>query len=190
MKRPPSGAKFIFKKTLKNRFLSVIKQRLQEDVGTILTLVNQYNEKSERGIGYWALLRMLLPIIEAIAHIENTTPQLILKKIDIPTPYLMWDLFRNSLMHGDLIYYGEYKGRRITWGVSISEDLKTHIIRDKKIHINVSKLYEDLNKYLDKSIASDNQRMIEVEVGVLYDDSNMKARKNIKREIIDEFLKL
>ncbi|MBU2578256.1 hypothetical protein KKA69_05540 [Patescibacteria group bacterium] len=190
MKRPPNGAKFVFKKTLKNRFLAVIKQRLQDDVGTILNLVNQHNEKSERGIGYWALLRTLLPIIEAISHIENTTPQSILKKISIPTPYLMWDLFRNSLMHGDLIHYGEYKGKRIKWGVSISKDLTIHIIRDKKIHISVSKLYEDLNEYLDKSIASTNQIMIDVEVGVLYDDSNMNARKHIEREIVDEFSKL
>jgi len=188
MKRSPSGAKFIFKKTSKSRFLSQIKQRLQDDVGTILDLVSQHNSKSERGIGYWASLRMILPIIEAIAHIENASPQSILTKINIPTPYLMWDLFRHSLMHGDLIHYGKYKGKQITWGVSISKDLNTHIIRDKKIHISVYKLYEDLNKYLDTSIASTNQTEIDVEVGVLYENSNTKNK--MKREIIDEFSKL
>lgn len=171
MKRPPKSSHFEMTQMRRVDFLIGAFQRLQDDVGTIITLINAHNSQSilqkKRVIGFWATLRMILPIIEAISHVQNIRPEALLgNHLNINVPYLTWDLFRHSLIHGDTLQEGKYLGKNVTWGIGFGAG--GHIITSGHIGIDVPTLYNDLVNYLQQEIAKNDQMFIDIETGVEY----------------------
>lgn len=188
MKQPPRNASFAMTQMSRVDFLTGVLRRLQDDVGNILSLIDSHNVKSiqsgNRVIGFWAELRMILPIIEAVSHAMNMRPQEILgNHLNITTPDLMWDLFRHSIIHGDTLQEGTYNGKNVSWGVGVG--LGSHVISNGHIGIDAKVLYDDLVNYLQGEIANNDQTLIDIETGVEYG-----TRGNARQEIIDDFLKL
>ncbi len=180
MKHAPHGAKFQKIQVKRVDFLSAVLARLSDDVGTVLDLIDQRNEAAERKIGFWASIRMVMPIVEAVAGAVGETPQEVLgQHLGIATPYLAWDLFRHSLAHGDYLQTGEYEGKKVGWGVFLSAG---HTFGDGKIHISVRSLYEALREYLETQIGKQDETLVDVEVGVLYSEP--------WQNVIDDFAKL
>lgn len=181
MKQPPRGASFDKTPMKKVDFLQAALQRLNDDVGTILDLVEGYNKKSQRQIGFWASIRMIMPIIEAISHVVGESPQnFIGNHLNVDTSFLAWDLFRHSLMHGDYLQHGKYQTKDVSWGVLMLG--KGHIIKSGHIGIDVRTLYEDLKKYLEDEVAKNDQTTVDIEIGVIYSTP--------RQEIIDDFSKI
>lgn len=188
MKQPPKSARFEITQMKRVDFIGGALRRLQDDVGTILQLIDAHNLQTftnhGRTIGYWASLRLILPIIEAVSHVLGIRPQqLIGNHLNIPTPDLMWDLFRHSLTHGDTLQEGNYQGKRVSWGVGF--DLGGHVISPGHINIDVPTLYTDLVNCLQSEIAKNDQTLVDVETGVDYG-----IKGNPKQGIISDFLKL
>lgn len=181
MKRPPVGAIFEMKQMKRVDFYRDALARLNDEVGTILQLVVEHNKRSERKIGFWASLRMTLPIVEAVSHVAGETPQAFLGKyLDAKTPHLAWDLFRHSLIHGDYLQHGKYQSKDVGWGVIMMG--QGHISVSGHIGIDVISLYEKLREFLEDEVANNDQTIVDVEVGVLYTTP--------KTQIIDDFSKL
>lgn len=181
MKQPPREARFETIPMKKAEFLSTVLERLNDDVGTILQLIKEHNKNSDRKIGFWASLRMIMPIVEAISHVVGESPQNFLgSHLGITTPHLAWDLFRHSLMHGDYLQHGKYQLKDVSWGVLMME--QGHIIASEHIGIDVISLYQDLKNYLEDEVARNDQTITNVEVGVVYSTP--------RQEIIDDFSKL
>lgn len=181
MKQAPRGARFETTPMKKVEFLRAILERLTDDVGTILKLIEEHNKNSDRKIGFWASLRMIMPIVEAISHVIGETSQNFLgNHLGITTPHLTWDLFRHSLMHGDYLQHGKYQSKDVSWGVLMMG--QGHIIASEHIGIDVISLYQDLKRYLENEVAKNDQTIVNVEVGVVYSTP--------RQEIIDDFLKL
>ncbi|KKQ85186.1 MAG: hypothetical protein UT08_C0009G0020 [Candidatus Woesebacteria bacterium GW2011_GWB1_38_8] len=181
MKRPPTGAVFEMKQMKQVDFYRDALVRLNDEVGTILQLVEEHNKKSERKIGFWASLRMILPVVEAVSNVAGETPQEFLgKHLDVKTPHLAWDLFRHSLIHGDYLQHGKYQSKEVGWGVIMMG--QGHINASGHIGIDVISLYEKLREFLEDEVAKNDQTSIEIEVGVLYTTP--------KIQIIDDFSKL
>lgn len=188
MKRPPLSARFEITQMRRVDFLSGALQRLQDDVGTILQLVDSHNHQTfsnhGRTIGYWASLRLILPIIEAISHAMGIRPQQLLGNyLNISTPNLMWDLFRHSLTHGDTLQEGIYRGKRVSWGVTFG--LGGHVISAGNINIDVPTLYLSLVHYLQQEIAKNDQTLVDIETGVEY---GVSGKPN--QDIVSDFSKL
>jgi len=177
MKRPPSGASFEKVKIKKKKFLESVLKRLEDDVGLYFDALPKISPK--KAVGFWASLRLILPIIEAVSHAVGEKPQEFLSKyFDVKAPYLTWDLFRHSLIHGDYIHHGKYKNKEISWGVLIYGS--GHIYTEDHIGIDSLYLYKKLVDYLKREIAKNESKIVEIEVGVIY----IKPKK----EIIKDFL--
>lgn len=188
MKQPPKSARFEITQMKRVDFISGALRRLQDDVGTILQLVDAHNLKTftnhNRTIGYWASLRLILPIIEAVAHVMGIRPQQLLgNHLNIITPDLIWDLFRHSLMYGDTLQEGNYQGKRVSWGVGFG--LGGHVIKAGNINIDVPTLYTGLVNYLQGEIAKNDQTLVDIEMGVEYG-----IKGNPKQGIISDFSRL
>lgn len=188
MKQPPRSARFETTQMKRVDFISGALQRLQDDVGTILQLVDTHNYQTfsnhGRTIGYWASLRMILPIIEAVSYVMGIRPQQLLGNyLNIATPDLMWDLFRHSLTHGDVLQEGVYQGKRVTWGVGFG--LGGHVIRSGHIGIDVPTLYQDFVNYLQQEVANNDQTLVNIEMGVEYG-----IRGNPSHRIVSDFSRL
>lgn len=180
MKQPPKGAIFETMTIKRVEFLQSALARLNDEVGTYFELLDKHHELSARKVGFWSSLRMLMPIIEAIAHVMDKSPQELLGNLDVQTPYLVWDLFRHSLIHGDVLQHAKYGSKEVGWGVGLNGF--THIIIDGQIGIDSRYLYSKLKEYLEAQIQLNDQQLVEIEVGVIY--------TNPKQEIIDDFKKL
>ncbi len=181
MKHAPKGAVFEKRQISKTEFLQSALNRLDDDVGTFFTLFEEHNKKNLRKVGFWASIRLLMPIIEAISHIVGEKPQDFLKNhLDVATPYLAWDLFRHSLIHGDYLQHAKYQNKEVGWGVIFIG--VGHVIGHEHLGIDPIYLYKNLREYLEQEVAKNDQSIVEVEVGVIY--------QNPKQEIIDDFLKL
>ena len=188
MKRPPTNAVFEVRQMSRVEFITGVLRRLQDDVGTILQLIDTHNYQTftnnNRTIGYWASLRMILPIIEAVSHAMGIRPQqLLCDHLHIRTSHLMWDLFRHSLTHGDTLQEGVYKGKRVSWGVGFGAG--AHVINAGTIHIDVPTLYNDLENYLQQEVDNNDHTQINIEVGVEY---GIRGEPN--QGIVDDFSRL
>jgi hypothetical protein len=181
MKKPPKGAIFETIEMTKVDFFQSSLNKLQDDVGTILKLLEEHNIQSARKVGFWASMRLIMPIIEAVAYVAGETPQEFLKNhLEVTAPYLTWDLFRHSLIHGDYMQHAKYQSKEVGWGIAfIGVD---HVITSGHIGIDAIHLYNKLNEYLTAEVARNDQAVVKIEVGVLY--------QNPKQEIVDEFNKL
>ena len=181
MKQPPRGARFETSTMKKVEYLQAALEKLNNDVGTISQLIEEHNKTSARKIGFWASIRIIMPIVEAISHVVGESPQNFLSNhLNVTTPYLTWDLFRHSLMHGDYLQHGKYQSKDVSWGVLMLG--QGHIITSEHIGIDVVSLYQDFKEYLENEVAKDDQTIVDVEVGVIYSIP--------KQEIIDDFSKL
>lgn len=171
MNRQPKSARIIKTQMKRVDFISGVLRRFQDDVGTILQLIEAHNYQTfsnkGRTIGYWASLRMILPIIEAVSQAIGIRPQQLLgDHLNVKTPDLMWDLFRHSLTHGDTIREGVYRGKHVIWGIGFG--LGSHNIISGSIGIDVPTLYQDFVTYLQKEVANNDQTLVDIETGVEY----------------------
>ena len=181
MKQSPSGAVFETKDVKKAEYLQSILSRLNDEVGTYFKLLEKYHELSAREVGFWSTLRMLMPIVEAVANVVGEKPQDFLgNHLDVKTPYLVWDLFRHSLIHGDLLQHAKYGIKEVDWGVGLNG--LPHIIQNNHIGIDSKYIYLKLKEYLESQVQTNDQSIVNIEVGVIYN--------NPKQEIIEDFSKL
>lgn len=165
----------------KTEFLEGALSRLQNDVGTILDLLEEYNRNSARQVGFWASVRLLMPPVEAIAEVIGEEPWEFLENhLDVTAPHLAWQMFRHSLTHGDLMSHAEWQGKRISWGIDLLGN--GHIIESGQLHLDMKYLYVKLIDYLKSEIAKKDQTMVDVKVGVIY--------QNPPPYIVNDFQKL
>lgn len=181
MKQPPKGATFVTIKMKRVDFLQSALQRLNDEVGTYFDLLDKHHELSARKVGFWSSLRMIMPIVEAVSHVVGETPQGMLgKHLDVKTPYLVWDLFRHSLVHGDVLQHATYNSKQVDWAVGLNGT--SHIIENGHIGVDTKYLYIKLREYLELQVKLNDQQEVEIEIGVIY--------SNPKQEIADDFGKL
>lgn len=178
-----SSSQFTFEtqQMTKTEFLEGALARLQDDVGTILGLIEKHNQTNPRQVGFWASVRMLMPIVESISEVIGEEPWEFLENhLGITAPHLAWQMFRHSLFHGDLMRHAEWQGKKIGWGIDLSGT--GHIIKSGQLHLDTKYLYEKLVDYLNVEIAKNDQTLVNVKVGVIY--------QNPPQYIIDDFNKL
>jgi hypothetical protein len=80
-------------------------------------------------------------------------------------------MYRNSLIHGDMVYTVEYHGTKFNWGVS--KGLEHHFAYDHtkpdkrgQINIDVVQLCEDLLKFIETELQKEEEGLVEIEVGI------------------------
>ena len=50
-------------------FLSDVAQRLRDDVGPYFEVIQAVYTHTGRGVGFWALARMIFPVVEAVSTV-------------------------------------------------------------------------------------------------------------------------
>lgn len=169
-----------------NQYLCGIRDRLRNDVGEYLELTKPYRVKG-RAVGYFALPRLMMPIIETLAKVyyprdkEGRNYKLaIIKfirlKLDYKFPYLIWAMFRHPLIHGDqpsVLIYGK---NTVYWTLMFGA--KDHVFERGHINFDLNKLYNDLEDFLIKEIRKNHKKMIWRE----HETQFIKPGKEIKKE--------
>ena len=118
------------KRVKKVKYLNDVKNRLSDDVLPYLLTIKSVYQKTGKGVGFWALTRMIFPVIESVSDtIYRDRSSLkkrakLLRNLGIEYPFLTWEMFRNTLMHNDEMTVAYYRGKKITWSLSIGQGHK------------------------------------------------------------------
>ena len=179
----------IFKQFIKSEYLKDILGRLEDEVGTVFSFYKKFNTKSQkrggRYIGFWSGARLLFPIIEAVSSIIGKSKwDFLAQDLGIKPSSLTFQMFRNSLAHGDILVYAKNNQKIVRWGLFL--DNKQHKIGNGQIYIDLLTLYDDLRNFLIKEIAKKDTSLIGVHYGTDYtQEKDPKAKA-----IIDEINKI
>lgn len=177
-----------FSKVSKKEHLIGIRKRLMDDVEPYIRLVDN-SARNGKLIGFWSLGRMLFPIIETVAQAvyhRHGADQILeiklLRALGIRCPVLVWQMYRNSLMHNDCLQKVIYNNQEITWSISAS-GLEFHKFKHNKIHIDMKRLHIDLKRFLDEVIHdADPDEMIELQTAVcLFDPLTSAVQSELFR---------
>ncbi len=112
----PSGVTYILKEVSHKAHLSAIANRLKDDVGFLVDSLEERN-KTEPHIGFFPLVRVVMPIIEAVANADGISPQTLLEKLGIGAPYLTWSIYRDGFIHNDEFIIASYVNSTETLGI-------------------------------------------------------------------------
>ena len=169
--------KYKYLKRKRCDYLKDILKRLDDDVITCMDLIKNFNQETGKNIGFWVSVRIIMPVIETVANTLKTKPENVLKEIGIETPFLVWDMFRNSLLHGDQINSAQYSGNKIIWGISI-ENFEC-LSRKGLIHFDADDILIKLKSFIISEIKKNDETIINIPVTIEYTNPSQK--------IIDEF---
>lgn len=172
----------VFRTVPKNLYLKQILDRHENEYIQILNMVIDYNNKSERGLGFWSLIRMIFPVIESVAFIIGKNKEDFLEEnLHVPVGHLVWEIYRHSLMHTDELRYAVYKEKTISWAAHLSTENIGHVVEKEfdgnptTIHLDIPGLYSDLRDFLISEIAKNDDSPVRVEVGIHFPDHKSKV---------------
>jgi hypothetical protein len=162
------------------KHLTDIRTRLEDEAGFIVEVVLLRN-KREPFIGFFALTRMIMPIIETVARTEGLTGEELLAKLDIPSPKLTWMLYRNVFMHNDEFQFGRVGNRVIPTGLLITsaeQESRLGTVLKQSTFLDVGALYRRTIKYLDDRIAeTPPHQKVDYISGIWFPESRGLAKK-------------
>lgn len=163
--------KSVYKRLTRIDFLSSVKKRLENDVEPYFNCISDLKRTTNKSVGFWALVRMILPVIDAVSEViyrkkkEQAKPIRLLEKLGIRYPNLVWEMFRHSLIHNDELRPAVYRGQSVTWEIRIGGN---HEYINNHIALDMRQLYEDFIGFLDEEIAKSDKRTVYVERGVKF----------------------
>lgn len=166
-------------------FLVGVEERLKNEVGLYFKLLHRAESKNENfpKCGFWAGIRLLMPVIDGLAHVYYPTDAdkhilFIRNKLRYKYPYLIWEMFRHPLIHTEFVRSAKYKQAKVSWGVSRGVD---HIFCHSQANLDVEKLYSDLLNFVKSELKDDSlkRKITDVEVSVIF--------TKIPREFEEEF---
>ncbi len=177
----------IYRTTPRANYLKAILDRLETEYIPILDLIKKHNSQNERAIGFWSLIRIIFPVIETVASIVGKRKEVFLEQdLHVRFGHLVWEIYRNALMHTDELRYAVYKEKTISWAAHISIDGTGHIIQKHTrlhpitIHLDISELYFSLRNFLKDEITKKDEKSIHIQVGVHFPDQESKLLKDLE----------
>ena len=156
LKKPqPWGASYEVVLTNKKQYLESILARLKDDVGPIVDKIETINRKSERKVGFFPMVRVMMPIVETVATSEGREPQALLKELGWSKPFTAWNLYRDVFLHNDEMILASVDDRGIQSGIVLSnpEDAAAaDILAKDGRSIDPFRLYRKLVEYIEITI--------------------------------------
>jgi hypothetical protein len=136
------------RRVAKAQFLTDVRGRLTGEVGLCVDVLRKART------GFWAMARMVFPVVEAVATVIYRTnnapkPPILLGKLGFEHPNLIWQMYRHTLMHNDEMAPAVHRRHVVSWEMNMGGG---HKAADGVLGIDVLKLYEDLFSFLEQEI--------------------------------------
>jgi len=157
----------LYSNVKQHTFVADILDRLRSDVGTYIDLTRQMRLQG-RGVGFWAGVRLLMPVVETLADIyypHNDRSKVVLflrERCCIKTPNLIWLMYRNSLIHGDIPRTLKINGKQVSWKISFEGKITA---KDSIINLDVTDLYNRVENFLVEELKKELPILIERQEG-------------------------
>lgn len=172
----------------KKQYLLDMKGRLEDEVYPLLRCC--WGIADRRQIGYWAMIRLLMPVVEATGEVvypgAKNPGSKVLHELGVPYPEIAWRLFRHCLLHGDELVQviHDQSEQHAGWTISFGGN---HDKKKLNVCIDVDKLYNDLFTFLDEK-AKITPEYEEVELrAVRISDKEQSKNALLKNEVEELF---
>jgi hypothetical protein len=151
--------------------IGILASALLDEIKYIHRPLFEYIEKQNYEItpDHFTTIRILMPLIEISSKIEfqGRVPEM-LKKLKVPKPEIIWQMFRHGLVHYVRPFYAVVDGERIGWAVP--QYPCNHYETTHAVGVYAPKLLNDLEEYLKTFRYSTNQ--INIQTGIELTKSN------------------
>lgn len=175
LKKQPGGATYIVKTLPRKEYLQSVLNRLKDDVGPIIECIEERNKTTEKKIGFFPMVRIMMPVIEAVASSEGRLPQELMKDLGMTLPYTEWNAYRDILMHNDefAVLSVEDLGLQVAiFLTSEGEQEISDFLAEDGRNIDPFRLHRLLVEYLETKIKETSEDAIVEIIGELHYDSN------------------
>ncbi len=85
----------------RKEYLQSVLNRLKNDVGPIVECIEEHNKNNENKIGFFPMVRIIMPIIEVVATSEGRMPQDLMTELGMTLPFTEWNAYRDIFLHND-----------------------------------------------------------------------------------------
>ncbi len=183
-KNLPPGVDYTIKQIPRKGYLEAIRDRLQRDVGFLIASLEERN-KAEPQVGFFAMVRAVMPIVETVATSEGRYPSDVLADLGFGAPHLMWDMYRNVFLHGDEFVLAAVDDTTVGPGIDLSradqDEIATSKAKDGLV-LDAAYTYRRFLEYLDSRIGDTADDATVDVIGAVRYDANSKHDR-VKRTI-------
>lgn len=163
--------------------------RLRNEVAICLESYKTFNDTNKGSIGYWGLIRLLMPVVEAFGkakyypNIKDSWEysSKVLKELGLAYPKIAWKLFRDCLIHDDELtaVIDDASERSSGWQVNIGGG---HL-QGGSPTIDLEKLYYDLYTAIETAISSaTNEKELEIQ-GIRFSEKQRNKDAELANEL-------
>ena len=190
--REPNGAHYMLTEKNYKKYLQHVRSRLEMEVSPYITYIQELHKADPEAPlpGFFSLVRMVMPVVDAVATVQGVEPPTILAALGAPAPNLMWNLYRDMLLHNDELMFGAVGGRGIATGIGVTFEGEKYpdIFKTDYRFLDIGHLYRQLLEYLDEQ--SDNaskDKVVKIVSGIEYDTATTDpAVRAILAEVADD----
>ncbi len=158
-KSQPRGAEYVTRRINRKEYLKTLHDRLEGEVGFLLNVLSVRN-KREPHVGFFSMVRAIMPIIESVASTEGRPPQELLADLGFGAPYIAWNLYRDVFLHNDEFVIAVAGKAGVPSGIIFTdkdgEELSDELAGDG-MTFDPARTYRELLRYLDGQISEANE---------------------------------
>jgi hypothetical protein len=189
-KRKRSERKWQHRREPKSEYLSKVRQRLETDIAPYLATIQTTHCQTGRGVGFWALARMIFPVVEAVSSVLYRTdrkqrqPVRLLRELGFEYPNLVWEMYRHTLMHNDEMASASYMGRRVDWALAVGDG---HLWGEAtgRLQVDAQELFDDLLEFLEREESEHRNKTKKIWV-----KESFRLNRTYNKATRDEILRL
>lgn len=190
VKNQPRGATYTVKTVPRKQYLQSVLNRLRNEVGPIVSCIEEHNNNNENKIGFFPMVRIVMPVIEVIAASEGRMPQELMKDLGMALPYTEWNGYRDIFLHNDefVILAVENLGLQTAiFLTSEDEQEVSDLLAEDGRNIDPFRLRRLLMEYLERKIGQTEEgETVEIIGELVYDpDSTDPEIRGAIKEIRD-----
>lgn len=90
-----------YKTVSKKEHLEKVRGRLTGEVKVIGDYLEEYDKHTKDAIGFYSMIRIIMPIIETVARAQNIKPYELLGDLNVRAPNVTWRMYRHVFLHHD-----------------------------------------------------------------------------------------
>lgn len=174
----------------RKEYLQSVLNRLKDEVGPIVECIEKHNSENENKIGFFSMVRIVMPVIETVATSEGRMPQALMKDLGMTLPYTEWNGYRDIFLHNDEFVLLGVDNLGLQTAIFLTsedeQEISDFLAKDGR-NIDPFRLRRQLIAYLEDKIQQTAEReTVEVIGELIYDaDSTDPEIQGAVKEIRD-----
>lgn len=186
-----------YKTISKKEHLENVRGRLTGEVKIIGEYLEEYDKlqigENAQPIGFYSMIRIIMPIIETVARAQNIKPYDLLGELKVRAPNVSWNLYRHVFLHHDeFVTAATTQGHAIQSGIALinpntNPEMAEFFAKDGR-NANPLLLLDELTKYLNRVIHEiDPEEKVDILETMVFEDNTPEAMEI--KAIVDDITK-